>query len=321
MSKAIVVKVVSGRASAPLVGRKFIVSAEDSKNYWLKCDVGVGTVKVAKSNCEVITHLPDGLSHDVSTWASSAEGVALGAAIREDWGGDTPHEFYADRDTVEMLRDLGQLYESEQGADASKSCKSDSGDAGDNGDAGDAGDDSSGNGGSDDDPVYMLQPLFYLVPSFVDTLSVSFNNRGETGKLYIHVHHWCAERCGVGRAYFTAKIEDSTPYPLWVDVEFHNDAVCIAGLVKNGVENYINHYQLLTDAGWVWEDVVIRRECVKSDDINATFGDMVEFFAHLAGNTHLIDTAAPLGVKKAFVHAFEYMRYFADHEELFGGLK
>lgn len=318
MSKAIVVKVVSGRASAPLVGRKFIVSAEDSKSYWLKCDVGDGTVKVAKSNCEVITHLPDGLSHDVSTWASSAEGVALGAAIREDWGGDTPHEFYADSDIAEILSELRNLYESEQGADASKSCKSDSGDAGDNGDAGD---DSSGNGGSDDDPVYMLQSLFYLVPSFVDTLSVSFVDRGETGKLYIHVRHWCAERCGVGRTYFTAKIEDSTPYPLWVDVEFHDDAVCIAGLVKNGVENYINHHRWLTNAGWVKESVVIRRECVKSDDINATFGDMVEFFAHLAENAHLIDTAAPLGVKKAFVHAFEYMRYFADHEELFGELK
>ena len=168
MSEAIVVKVVSGRASAPLVGRKFIVSAEDSKSYWLKCDVGVGTVKVAKSNCEVITHLPDGLSHDVSTWASSADGVALGAAIREDLDGDTPHEFYADSGIAQILSELRNLYESEQGADASKSCKSDSGDAGDNGDAGD---DSSG---SDDDPVYMLQSLFYLVPSFVDTLSVYF---------------------------------------------------------------------------------------------------------------------------------------------------
>ena len=318
MSKAIVVKVVSGRASAPLVGRKFLVSAEDSKNYWLKCDVGDGTVKVAKSNCEVITHLPDGLSHDVSTWASSAEGVALGAAIREDWGGDTPHEFYADPDAAEILSELRNLYVSEQCAYASKSCKSDSGDAGDNGDAGD---DSSDNGGSDDDPVYMLQSLFYLVPSFVDTLSVSFVDSGETGKLYIHVRHWCAERSGVGRTYFTAKIEDSTPYPLWVDVEFHNDAVCIAGLVKNGVENYINHHRWLTNAGLVRESVVIRRECVKSDDINTTFGDMVEFFTYLAENAHLIDTAAPLGVKKAFVHAFEYMRYFADHEELFGDLK
>ena len=167
----------------------------------------------------------------------------------------------------------------------------------------------------------MLQPLFYLVPSFVDTLSVSFVDIGETGKLYIHVRHWCAEQCGVGRTYFTAKIEDNAPYPLWVDVEFHNDAVYIAGLVKNGVENYINHHQLLTTTGGYREAVVIRRECVKSDDINATFGDMVEFFAHLAENAHLIDTAAPLGVKKAFVHAFEYMRYFADHEELFGGLK
>ena len=318
MSKAIVVKVVIGRANAPLVGRKFLVSAEDSKNYWLTCDIGEGTVKVAKSNCEVITHLPDWLSHDVSTWASSADGVALGAAIREDWGGDTPHEFYADYDIAEILSELRDLYESEQGADASKSCKSESSDAGDNGDAGD---ESSGNGGSDDDPVYMLQPLFYLVPSFVDTLSVSFVTMGETGKLYIHVHHWCAERLGIGRAYFTAKIEDNAPYPLWVDVEFHDDAVYIAGLVKNGVENYINHHRLLTNAGWVREAVVIRRECVKSDDINATFGDMVEFFAHLAENAHLIDTAAPLGVKKAFVHAFEYMRYFADHEELFGGLK
>lgn len=318
MSKAIVVKVTSGRASAPLVGRKFLVSSEDAKSYWLNCDAGRGVVKVARSNCEVITHLPDGLSHDVSTWASSAEGVALGAAIREDCGGDTPHEFYADCATAEMLRDLGKLYESEQGADASKSCKSDSGDAGDNGDAGD---ESSGNGGSDDDPVYMLQSLFYLVPSFVDTLSVSFVDRGGTGKLYVIVRHWCVKRCGAGRTYFTAEIEDSSPYPLWVNVEFHNDAVCIAGLVKNGVENYINHHRLLTNAGCGSEAVVIRRECVKSDDINATFGDMVEFFAHLAENAHLIDTAAPLGVKKAFVHAFEYMRYFADHEELFGELK
>ena len=318
MSKAIVVKVVSGRASAPLVGRKFLVSAEDSKNYWLNCDLGDGTVKVAKSNCEVVTPLPDSLSHDVSTWASSAEGVALGAAIYEDLHTSMPHDFYADCDTAEMLRDLGQLYESEQGADASKSCKSDSGDAGDNGDAGD---ESSGNGGGDDDPVYMLQPLFYLVPSFVDALSVSFVNRGETGELYIHVHHWCAERCRIGRAYLIAKIEDNAPYPLWVDVEFHDAAVHIAGLVKVGVENYINHHQLLANAGCGSEAVVIRRECVKSDDINATFGDMVEFFAHLAENAHLIDTAAPLGVKKAFVHAFEYMRYFADHEELFGELK
>ena len=318
MSKAIVVKVTSGRASAPLVGRKFLVSAEDSKSYWLGCDVVDGTVKVAKSNCEVVTPLPDSLSHDVSTWSSYAEGVALGAAIREDWGGDTPHEFYADSDVAEILSELRNLYKSEQGADASKSCKSDSGDAGDNGDAGD---DSSGNGGSDDDPVYMLQSLFYLVPSFVDTLSVSFDDRGETGKLYIHVRHWCAEQCGVGRTYFTAKIEDSTPYPLWVDVEFHNDAVCIAGLVKNGVENYINHHRWLTDAGCVRESVVIRRECVKSDDINATFGDMVEFFAHLDDNKHLIDTAVSLGTKKAFVHAFEYLRYFVDHEELFGELK
>ena len=267
---------------------------------------------MAKSNCEVITHLPDGLSHDVSTWASSAEGVALGEAILEDWGGDLYQEFFADRDTIEALSNLRDMYESEQGTDASKSCKSGNGDAGD---------ESSGNGGGDDDPVYMLQPLFYLVPSFVDTLSVSFVNRGETGKLYIHVHHWCAERYGVGRAYFTAKIEDNAPYPLWVDVEFRNDAVYIAGLVKVGVENYINHHQFLTDAGWLSESVVIRRECVKSDDINATFGDMVDFFANLAENAHLIDTAAPLGVKKAFVHAFEYMRYFADHEEMFGGGK
>ena len=318
MSKAIVVKVVSGRASAPLVGRKFLVSSEDEKSYWLDCDAGRGVVKVARSNCEVVTYLPDGLSHDVSTWASSADGVALGAEIYEDWGEATPCEFYANRDIAEVLSELRDLYESEQGADASKSCKSDSGDAGDNGDAGD---ESSGNGGSDGDPVYMLQSLFYLVPSFVDTLSVSFFDRGETGKLYIHVRHWCVERCGVGRTYFTAKIEDSAPYPLWVDVEFYNDAVCIAGLVKNGVENYINHHRLLTNDSWVMESVVIRRECVKSDDINATFGDMVEFFAHLAENAHLIDTAAPLGVKKAFVHAFEYMRYFADHEELFGELK
>lgn len=318
MSKAIVVKVVSGRASAPLVGRKFLVSAEDAKNYWLSCDVGNGTVKVAKSNCEVVTELPDSLSHDVSTWESSADGVSLGAVISKEWGGSTPHEFYADRDIADILYRLRDLYESEQGSSASKSCKSDSGDAGDNGDAGD---ESGGNGGGDDDPVYMLQPLFYLVPSFVDTLSVSFVDGGEAGKLYIHVRHWCVERCGVGRTYFTAKIEDSVPYPLWADVEFHNDVVCIAGLVKNGVENYINHHRLLTNGGRVMESVVIRRECVKSDDITATFSDMVEFFAHLAENAHLIDTAAPLGVKKAFVHAFEYMRYFADHEELFGELK
>lgn len=318
MSKAIVVKVVSGRASAPLVGRKFIVSAEDSKNYWLKCDVGDGAVKVAKSNCEVITHLPDGLSHDVSTWASSAAGVALGAAIREDWGKATPHEFYADSDVAEILGELRKLYVSEQGTDASKSCKSESSDAGDNGDAGD---ESGGNGGGDDDQLHLLQPLFYLVPSFVDVLSVSIVNRGETGKLYIRVHRWCAEQYGVGRTYFTAKIEDSAPYPLWVDVEFHDDAVCIAGLVKNGVENYINHHRLLTNAGWVMESVVIHRECAGSDDVSATFRDMVKFFAALSDNEHLIDTAAPLGVKKAFVHAFEYMRYFADHEELFGELK
>ena len=229
-----------------------------------------------------------------------------------------PHDFYAQSSTEATLFELKMTPRSQNGSSASKSCKSDSGDAGDNGDVGD---ESSGNGGSDDDPVYMLQPLFYLVPSFVDTLSVSFDDRGETGKLYIHVRHWCAERCGVGRTYFTAKIEDSTPYPLWVDVEFRDDAVRIAGLVKNGVENYINHHRLLTNDSWVMESVVIRRECVKSDDINATFGDMVEFFAHLAENAHLIDTSAPLGVKKAFVHAFEYMRYFADHEELFGELK
>lgn len=318
MSKAIVVKVVSGRASAPLVGRKFIVSAEDSKNYWLKCDVGDGTVKVAKSNCEVITHLPDGLSHDVSTWASSTEGVALGAAIREDWGKATPHEFCADRDTAEMLCDLGRLYVSEQGADASKSCKSESSDAGD---SGDAGDESSGNGGGDCDPVYMLQPLFYLVPSFVDTLSVSFINRGETGKMYIRVRQGKEERRVDERIYFTARIDDNTPYPLWTDAEFDDTTACLAWLVKDGVERYINHHGLFTKDYWNGKDVVVKRECVESADINATFSDMVDFFATLAENAHLIDTAAPLGVKKAFVHAFEYMRYFADHEELFGGLK
>ena len=319
MSKAIVVKVTSGRASTPLVGRKFLVSAEDSKSYWLGCDVGDGTVKVAKSNCEVVTPLPDSLSHDVSTWSSSAEGVALGAAIYEDLHTSMPHDFYAQSSTEATLFELKMTPRSQNGSSASESDNGESETQGfaSDGDSGDSG----GNGGSDDDPVYMLQSLFYLVPSFVDTLSVSFFDRGETGKLYINVRHWCAERCGVGRTYFTAKIEDSTPYPLWVDVEFHNDAVCIAGLVKNGVENYINHHRWLTDAGCVRESVVIRRECVKNDDINATFGDMVEFFARLDDNKHLIDTAVSLGTKKAFVHAFEYLRYFVDHEELFGELK